>query len=119
MPEHTASAPAVAVPREAPPPPAPSALDSVLDAIRPWLRDRRIYWIGGAVLIVGALALGWNWLLAVGLLPILLAVLPCVAMCAIGLCAMNQGEKSCGGKRAGDGAANAARLASERKHDLS
>lgn len=39
-----------------------------------------------AVVAVGAgLAFNWSWLVAAGIAPLLLAVLPCVAMCALGL----------------------------------
>lgn len=40
------------------------------------------------------LYLGWGWLAAVGLAPLLLALAPCAAMCALGLC-MKGGGKSC------------------------
>lgn len=41
------------------------------------------------------LYLGWGWLAAVGIAPVLLALAPCAAMCALGLC-MNKGRgKSC------------------------
>jgi len=49
-----------------------------------------------AVAGVGAaLILGWDWLVAAGVSTFILAVLPCVAMCALGLCAsrMGGGEK--------------------------
>lgn len=36
------------------------------------------------------LYLGWGWLAAVGHAPLLLALAPCAAMCALGLC-MNKG----------------------------
>ena len=36
---------------------------------------------------------GWEWLAAAGLAPLLLAVLPCAAMCALGLCASRAGNK--------------------------
>ena len=55
-------------------------------ALRYWLRGRRAYVAAAIVLGGGGLALGWGWLAAVGVLPILLAALPCAAMCAIGLC---------------------------------
>ncbi len=43
--------------------------------------------IAATVLVVGlVLAFNWSWLVAVGLAPILIAVLPCVAMCGLGLC---------------------------------
>ena len=38
---------------------------------------------GGA----GAMFFGWDWLVAAGLAGIILGVLPCLAMCALGLCA--------------------------------
>ena len=41
-----------------------------------------------AIAFVGGLALNWNWLVAVGVAPLLL---PCVAMCALGLC-MSRGS---------------------------
>ena len=45
----------------------------------------------GLLAIAGlALALGvvfkWNWLVAAGIAPVLLSLLPCAAMCALGFC---------------------------------
>lgn len=51
---------------------------------RPWL-------IGGAVVVPIGLYGGWDWLVAAGLAPILIGVLPCLAMCALGLC-MGRGK---------------------------
>jgi hypothetical protein len=48
--------------------------------------------------VIGAIVgvvLGWPWIAAAGLAPLLLSVLPCVAMCALGMCAMRIGQKSC------------------------
>ncbi|RVH28084.1 hypothetical protein CN211_25985 [Sinorhizobium meliloti] len=39
------------------------------------------------------LAFNWNWLVAAGVAPPLLSVLPCLAMCALGLC-MNRMSRS-------------------------
>lgn len=48
-----------------------------------------------AVIAVGmGLYLSWGLLAAVGVAPLLLALAPCAAMCALGLC-MNKGDKSC------------------------
>ena len=44
-----------------------------------------VIWLSAA--IAASLFLGWGWLVAVGLSSIVLSVLPCVAMCALGLCA--------------------------------
>jgi hypothetical protein len=54
-----------------------------------------------AVAIVGAgLALNWSWLVAAGIAPILLALAPCAAMCALGLCMSRMDGKSCDSKDA-------------------
>ena len=34
----------------------------------------------------GAVVLGWDWLVAAGLASIIVAVAPCLVMCALGLC---------------------------------
>ncbi|HWA38275.1 MAG TPA: hypothetical protein VG873_10460 [Burkholderiales bacterium] len=53
-----------------------------------------------AIAIVGAgLALNWSWLVAAGIAPILLALAPCAAMCALGLCMSRMGGKSCSGDK--------------------
>ena len=53
-----------------------------------------------AVAAVGSgLVLGWDSLVAAGLSGIILAVLPCAAMCALGLCARDFGRKDAGASR--------------------
>ncbi|WP_292115156.1 hypothetical protein [Mesorhizobium sp.] len=42
--------------------------------------------VAGAAVVVAGLTLNWSWLVAAGIAPVLLSVLPCVAMCALGLC---------------------------------
>ena len=52
----------------------------------PWL-------IGGMALAVPlALYAGWDWLVAAGLATTIVALAPCLAMCARGLC-MGRGKK--------------------------
>lgn len=49
-----------------------------------------------AIAVVAAtagLAFNWNWLVAVGLAPILLSTLPCLVMCAFGVCMMCRSDK--------------------------
>lgn len=59
-----------------------------------WLGGRRGM-IVGAVAVVGAgLAFGWPTLVALGIAPILLSLLPCAAMCALGLCMMGKGRQA-------------------------
>jgi hypothetical protein len=54
-------------------------------SLRPWL-------IGGAVLAVPLLLYGgWDWLVAAGLSTFIIAMAPCLAMCALGLC-MGRGK---------------------------
>ncbi|CZT37762.1 hypothetical protein GA0004734_00046630 [Rhizobium sp. 9140] len=58
------------------------------------LTDRLPSWLPGrqGLIVLGALVLGlgaafnWTWLVAAGIAPLLLSILPCVAMCALGLC---------------------------------
>lgn len=50
------------------------------------LGGRRGLLILGAVAIGAGLASSWGWLVAVGVAPMLVSVLPCAAMCALGLC---------------------------------
>ncbi|MGH8635485.1 MAG: hypothetical protein ACRET7_15310 [Burkholderiales bacterium] len=55
-----------------------------------WLNPRNLLigvaLAGGA----GALVLGWDWLVAAGLASIIVAVAPCLVMCALGLCMSRQ-----------------------------
>lgn len=53
--------------------------------------------LGGAALLAGA-ALNWNWLVLVGAAPILLKLVPCAAMCALGLCARGSCNTAGGGR---------------------
>jgi hypothetical protein len=56
----------------------------------PWL-------IGGATLVALALYGTWDWFVATGLATVLVAVGPCLLMCALGLCmgrAKSKGETS-------------------------
>lgn len=61
---------------------------------RHWLSGRRGVVVGGLVIVAAGLALGWNWLSAIGVAPIILSLAPCAAMCAIGACAMKKGNSS-------------------------
>ncbi|MGH8621888.1 MAG: hypothetical protein ACRET3_07095 [Burkholderiales bacterium] len=57
-----------------------------------WLNSRNLL-IGVALAGgVGALVLGWDWLVAAGLASIIVAVAPCLVMCALGLCMSRQNK---------------------------
>jgi hypothetical protein len=58
----------------------------IIHAVRYYLRGWRGPVALTAVVAVTGIAFGWSWLVAAGVAPLLLSVLPCVAMCALGLC---------------------------------
>jgi YHS domain-containing protein len=70
----------------------------ILDAARYYLGGRRTLLVLAAILVAGGIALNWGWLVAAGLAPILIAVLPCAVMCALGLCM----HKMAGGTHTGN-----------------
>lgn len=51
------------------------------------LANRWVLAVFATIVIAGGVALNWSWLVAVGIAPILLFVLPCLVMCGFGLCA--------------------------------
>lgn len=57
-----------------------------------WLGSRNLL-IGVAVLGGGAMFLGWDWLVAAGVATFIVALAPCLVMCALGLCASRMGKK--------------------------
>ncbi|USJ28662.1 hypothetical protein [Ensifer adhaerens] len=56
------------------------------ERIPSWLRGRRGLVALAALVLSLGVAFNWSWLVAVGIGPLLLSVLPCLAMCALGLC---------------------------------
>ena len=58
------------------------------------LRNRLVLIAAGTVIILGGLGLGWGWLTAIGLAPIILSAAPCLIMCAFGMCMMGKASKS-------------------------
>jgi hypothetical protein len=66
----------------------------VFHAARYYLWRPRVLLTLAAIAIVAGLALNWSWLVAAGLAPILISTLPCLIMCAFGVCMMcRSGEK--------------------------
>ena len=74
---------------------APSPGRDLVAAARYYLGGRRGLLLLAAVAVVGGLVSSWSWLVAAGIAPILLAVAPCIAMCALGLCMRRAGVSSC------------------------
>lgn len=67
---------------------------TMLHLIRPWFNGRRGLVVAGVAVVVAGLALGWNWLAAVGVAPLILSLAPCAVMCAFGMCMMMKGNSS-------------------------
>ena len=66
-----------------------------MNAAWPYLGGQRgLIFLAIGIAVAGA-ALNWSWLVAAGVAPILLAILPCAAMCALGLCMNKAGSNSC------------------------
>src|SRR5579863_451955 len=63
--------------------------------VRRWFTGRRGIILGGVLVVIVGLALGWHWFTAIGVAPIILGLAPCAAMCALGLCMNKMGGKSC------------------------
>src|SRR3546814_14147064 len=74
---------------------ATSLSQDLLYMTRYYLGGRRGLLILAGLVLAAGLVLNWSWLVAVGIAPILIAVLPCVAMCALGLCMSRAGGRSC------------------------
>ena len=69
---------------------------SAVRLVRGLLHSRSGIVVASGLVVAGSLAVGWEWLAVAGVLPLVLSVLPCVAMCALGLCMMKGGDgKSC------------------------
>ncbi len=65
-------------------------------------RTRRsmVLLISGLIIATPLLVFNWSWLTAIGVSTILISVLPCVLMCAFGLCM--KGGKDCSKNSATD-----------------
>lgn len=59
-----------------------------LAALRGALTRRRVLTLAGLGVVGLGMALNWDWLAAVGAAPLILALLPCVVMCGLGVCMM-------------------------------
>lgn len=75
-------------------PAEPSLASAAFALARYYLRKPWVLIVLSAAVLVPAAILNWGWLVAVGVAPLLLALAPCAAMCALGLCASRMGGKS-------------------------
>ena len=67
--------------------------------LRSFLGNRRHLLVLGGLTLPVAAAGNWNWLVAIGAAPLLLSLLPCLAMCALGLCMNRMSGRSCSAER--------------------
>jgi hypothetical protein len=81
----------------------------LLHAARYHLRGWRTPVAVAAILLVAGVAFGWGWLVAAGVAPLLLSVLPCAVMCALGLCMSRMTGRQCSTDAASRRAAEQAR----------
>ena len=72
----------------------PTVAKATIDLVRYYLSGRRGLILLSAAALGSAMALNWGWLAAVGIAPLLLALAPCAAMCALGLCMHKMGKPS-------------------------
>lgn len=85
----------MAVATETKQPNQPSLLQLAQALLRRYLGNRKALAVLAVAVIGAGLALNWSWLVAAGIAPILLALAPCAAMCALGLCMNKGGGQSC------------------------
>lgn len=60
-----------------------------------WFQGRRRWSVIALLILVAAIAFGWPWLAPLGALPLLVSILPCLSMCALGLCMHRMNGSSC------------------------
>ena len=54
--------------------------------LRSWVLSPQGLTVTGMAAVVVGLTLSWSWVVALGVAPLILAVGPCLIMCALGLC---------------------------------
>jgi hypothetical protein len=60
----------------------------VTHIMRRCLGNRRLLLAVAILALVAGAALNWEWLVALGIAPALLSLLPCAVMCGLGVCCM-------------------------------
>ncbi|MHB8494744.1 MAG: hypothetical protein ACYC9Z_15925 [Casimicrobiaceae bacterium] len=92
-----------------------SSSGKILDRARQYLSGRRGLIVLAVAIIGAGMAFNWAWLVAIGVAPVILALAPCAAMCALGLCMNKMGGKSCSTKSAADATQQQLEPANDRK----
>jgi len=96
---------------------ARQALQGTQSFVRSTLVGRRGLIAAGVVIAVAGLAFNWSFLVAAGIAPALVSLLPCAAMCALGLCMNRMTGRSCSSENisAGDASDGPKALPAEMK----
>ena len=83
-----------------------------LNLARYYLGNRSALLVLGAGVLLAGIGLNWSWLVAAGIAPILMSTLPCLVMCALGVCMLcRSSEKQTAARDAADAATSSAPLA--------
>ena len=77
---------------------------SILDRVRHIVTGRRVLLVSAVATVGTGMAYKWSGLVAIGAAPVILALAPCAAMCALGVCMNRMGGSSCTTKASSDGA---------------
>jgi hypothetical protein len=72
-----------------------SASRGLFDAARYYLSGRRGVLAFAVIAALAGVGFSWNWLIAAGIAPVVLTVLPCLVMCGLGLCMNKLFGSSC------------------------
>lgn len=72
-----------------------SSVQSAGALIRRYFANRKVLAVLALLSVGAGFAFNWSWLVAAGIAPIVLALAPCAAMCALGICMMNKDGKAC------------------------
>jgi hypothetical protein len=75
-----------------------------IETIRRYLGRRWGLLAVAVLMLVAGVAFNWSWLVAAGVAPLILGVLPCAAMCALGLCMMGMSRKGAAPQPSNDSA---------------
>ena len=72
-----------------------SLMRNLAHTARYCLGNRWALLIIAVIALIAGLALNWSWLVALGIAPVLLTMLPCLVMCGFGLCMNKMIGNSC------------------------
>jgi hypothetical protein len=72
-----------------------SVTSNAIRAMRDYLRGHRGWMVLALAVLGAAVFFSWGWLVTLGVAPVLVALAPCAAMCALGLCTNKTAGTSC------------------------